>query len=201
MMTATSPFPDLDDIRRAATRIAPHVHRTPVMTCTALDRMLGAELHFKCEQLQKAGAFKFRGATNAVFSLSDEQAARGVATHSSGNHAQALALAARLRGVPAHVVMPTNAATVKREAVRAYGATIHDCAPTQEAREQGAASLELRAALPAATWERIAARLPRGALLVGLTSIHWREAWKYGERAFRYCQHDVGHAIAALGDG
>lgn len=97
--------------------------------------MAGCELYFKCEQLQKVGAFKFRGATNAVFSLSDEQAARGVATHSSGNHAQALALAARNRGVAAQIVMPSSASTVKRAAVQDYGATITTCAPTLEARE------------------------------------------------------------------
>ncbi len=129
--------PRLEDIRAAASRIAPYAHRTPVLTCETLDRMSGAELYFKCENFQKVGAFKFRGACNAVFSLSEEDAARGVATHSSGNHAQALALAARMRGVPAYVVMPRTAPTVKREAVRGYGAEVIPCEPTLQAREAG----------------------------------------------------------------
>lgn len=125
----------IDDIRAAAARIADHVHRTPVLTGRSVDDWAGCELFFKCENMQRVGAFKMRGATNAVFSLSDVEAARGVATHSSGNHAQALALAARLRGVPAHVVMPTGAPAVKRRAVEGYGATIYDCEPTLAARE------------------------------------------------------------------
>jgi threonine dehydratase len=123
-------------IREAARRIAPYVHRTPVLTCSAIDRQSGCSLFFKCENLQKVGAFKMRGATNAVFSLSELAASRGVATHSSGNHAQALALAARLRGVPAFVVMPTSAPAVKRIAVEGYGAEIIDCEPTLQAREE-----------------------------------------------------------------
>jgi len=128
-------FPDLEAIRAAARRIAPWAHRTPVITCRGIDRIAGAELHFKCENLQKVGAFKFRGATNAVFSLSEAEARRGVATHSSGNHAQALALAARNRGVPAHIVMPTSAPAVKRAAVEGYGGIVTECEPTLEARE------------------------------------------------------------------
>src|SRR5947209_12413621 len=100
---------DLDAVRAAARRIEGLAHRTPVLTCAALDRLAGRSLFFKCEHLQKAGAFKFRGACNAVRRLPDAVAARGVVTHSSGNHAQALALAAKLRGIPAHVVMPANA--------------------------------------------------------------------------------------------
>jgi threonine dehydratase len=128
--------PDLADIREAAARIAPLAHRTPVLTSRTLDGRFGASLFFKCENLQRVGAFKFRGAANAVFSLSDAEAARGVATHSSGNHAQALALAARLRGIPAHIVMPENSPAVKVEAVRGYGGRVVSCAPTQAAREQ-----------------------------------------------------------------
>ncbi len=109
--------PDLDTIRAAAKRIAPYAHQTPVLTSSSLNEMTGASLFFKCENFQKVGAFKFRGACNAVFSLSDEEAARGVITHSSGNHAQALALAARLRGLSACIVMPRNAPAVKRPAV------------------------------------------------------------------------------------
>jgi threonine dehydratase len=135
-MSDTTPIPNLDDIRRAAKRIAPHVYRTPVMTCAALDRMLGSELHFKCENLQRIGAFKIRGATNAVLSLDDAQASHGVATHSSGNHAAALALAARERGIAAYVVMPENAPRTKRAAVADYGAEIIACAPTLAARER-----------------------------------------------------------------
>jgi threonine dehydratase len=127
--------PDLAAIRDAAARIAPHAHRTPVLTSRTLDERFEARLFFKCENLQRVGAFKFRGAANAVFSLSDTEAARGVATHSSGNHAQALALAARLRGIPAHIVMPENSPAVKVEAVRGYGGQIVFCEPTQAARE------------------------------------------------------------------
>jgi threonine dehydratase len=128
--------PDLGTIREAAERIGQYAHRTPVLTCSSLDAMTGAKLFFKCENLQKVGAFKFRGASNTVFSLSEEEAARGVATHSSGNHAQALALAARLRGVPAYIVMPENSPKVKVAAVRGYGARITFCPPTQRDREQ-----------------------------------------------------------------
>jgi threonine dehydratase len=127
--------PTLSDIRRAAERIRPYAHRTPVLTCRSLDERVGAQLFLKCENLQKVGAFKFRGACNAVFSLSAEQAARGVATHSSGNHAQALALAARLRGIPAYIVMPSNAPAVKQAAVAGYGGVITLCEPTLAARE------------------------------------------------------------------
>jgi len=132
------PRPDIDAIRAAARRIAPHAHRTPVLTCGALDRMAGAELFFKCENFQKVGAFKFRGACNAVFSLGAEDARRGVATHSSGNHAAALSLAARERGIPAHIVMPRTAPPVKRAAVAGYGGRIVLCEPTLAAREEGA---------------------------------------------------------------
>ena len=128
--------PSYEDVLAAAARIAPFVHRTPVVTCSALDELCGAQLFLKCENLQKVGAFKARGATNAVLSLSDEEAARGVATHSSGNHAQALALAARRRGIPAWIVMPTTAPAVKRAAVAGYGAEIVPCEPTLAAREQ-----------------------------------------------------------------
>jgi len=130
-----------EDIRQAATRIAGRVHRTPVLTCAAVDRLAGASLFFKCENFQKVGAFKMRGATNAVLSLKDDEAVRGVATHSSGNHAQALALAARLRGIPAYIVMPTNAPAVKRAAVEGYGAEIITCEPTLRAREKTLAAV------------------------------------------------------------
>jgi threonine dehydratase len=124
-----------EDIKQAAERIRGRVHRTPVMTSSAVNEAAGASLWFKCENLQKVGAFKMRGASNAVFSLTDEEAARGVATHSSGNHAQALALAARLRGIPAYVVMPSSAPDIKRRAVAGYGAEIITCEPTLAARE------------------------------------------------------------------
>lgn len=130
---------DLDAIRAAALRIAPQVHRTPVATCATLDRLAGRRLLFKCEHLQKVGAFKFRGASNAVLQLAPEAAAAGVVTHSSGNHAQALALAARLRGIPAHIVMPSTAPQVKRAAVEGYGARVIACEPTLAAREETAA--------------------------------------------------------------
>jgi threonine dehydratase len=133
--------PTLADVRAAAERIRPYAHRTPVLTCRALDGMCGAQLHFKGENFQKAGAFKFRGATNAVFSLTDGEARRGVLTHSSGNHGAALALAARARGIPAIVVVPANAPPIKRAAIAGYGARIVDCEPTLAARETTAARL------------------------------------------------------------
>lgn len=133
--------PDLAAIRAAAARIAALAHRTPVMTSRTFDERFGAGLFFKCENLQRVGAFKFRGAANAVFSLTDAEAARGVATHSSGNHAQALALAARLRGIPAHIVMPGNSPAVKVEAVRGYGGRVVFCEPTQAARERTLAAV------------------------------------------------------------
>ena len=128
--------PRIEDIRRAAERIRPHVHRTPVLTSKAVNEISGADVFFKCENLQKAGAFKVRGATNAVFSLSDEEARRGVATHSSGNHAAALALAGGWRDIPVTVVMPENAPAIKKRAVAGYGASIIYCEPTFQAREE-----------------------------------------------------------------
>jgi threonine dehydratase len=127
--------PTFEDVLAAAERIRGYVHRTPVMTSSAIDGIVGAHLYFKCENLQKVGAFKARGATNAVLSLEDQAAERGVATHSSGNHAAALAYAAGIRGVPAHVVMPSSAPPVKEAAVAGYGAVITECEPTLEARE------------------------------------------------------------------
>lgn len=123
------------DIQQAAERIQPYAHRTPVMTNESLNQQVNAQVFMKCENLQKVGAFKFRGATNAVFALTDEEAARGVVTHSSGNHAAALALAARNRGIPAYIVMPSNAPQVKKEAVAGYGGQITFCEPTLQARE------------------------------------------------------------------
>ena len=129
------PMPTLTDIHTASDRILPHAHRTPVMTSSAIDAATGCELFFKCENFQKVGAFKFRGACNAVMSLADEQAAKGVITHSSGNHAQALALAAKIRGIDAHIIMPSNSPTIKKKAVAGYGAEIYECQPTLESRE------------------------------------------------------------------
>jgi threonine dehydratase len=134
-------FPTRADIERAAGIIEPFAHRTPVLTCRSLNEMTGGELFFKCENFQKVGAFKFRGAMNSVFSLTSEAAERGVITHSSGNHAQAVALAARLRGIPATIVMPETAPRVKREAVRGYGGRIVFCAPTLAARESTTAEV------------------------------------------------------------
>ena len=135
-------LPDLAAIRAAAARIAPHVHRTPVFTSRALDAEVGAQLVFKAENLQRTGAFKARGATNAVFSLGDAEARRGVVTHSSGNHGAALAYAAQRRGIAAFVVMPDNAPQVKLANVRRYGATVRLCAPTPAARADGCAEVE-----------------------------------------------------------
>ena len=125
----------MEAIREAHARIRDKIHRTPVMTSEVLDRMAGSRLYFKCENLQKAGAFKARGATNAVFLLTDEEAARGVVTHSSGNHAAALARAAALRGIASYIVMPSNSPLVKQAAVRRYGGEIVLCEPTLAARE------------------------------------------------------------------
>jgi threonine dehydratase len=139
--TPMSPGPDLDAIRAAHRRIAPHIHRTPVMTSSTLDARSGARLFFKCENLQKTGSFKIRGATNAVCSLSAEECARGVVTHSSGNHAAAVALAAKRRGIHAWIVMPSNAPQVKRRAVEAYGGEITFCEPVLAAREAAATEI------------------------------------------------------------
>jgi threonine dehydratase len=135
---------DFAAIREAHERIRPHIHRTPVLTSQRLDELAGGRLFFKCENFQKTGAFKARGATNAVLALSDAVAARGVATHSSGNHAAALARAARLRGIAAHIVMPANSSKVKVRAVEAYGGRIVFCEPTQAARETACAALVAR---------------------------------------------------------
>jgi len=129
-------IPDLRTIETAAERIRPYIHRTPVMTCESINQMLGAEVFFKCENFQKVGAFKSRGACNAVFSLDETAVAKGVATHSSGNHAQALARAARIRGCKAFIVMPETAARVKVEAVKGYGGEIFFCKPTLASREE-----------------------------------------------------------------
>lgn len=128
--------PSIEHIRRAAERIGPFIHRTPVFTSSTVNEISGAEVFFKCENLQKAGAFKVRGATNAVFSLSEKQARRGVATQSSGNHAAALALAGGRRDIPVTVVMPDNAPAIKKRAVERYGARIIYCEPTFQAREE-----------------------------------------------------------------
>jgi len=127
---------DLAAIRTAHDRIRPHIHRTPVLTSARLDAASGASLFFKCENFQKVGAFKARGATNAVFALDEETARRGVATHSSGNHAAALSRAAKLRGIAAHIVMPSNSPKVKVRAVEGYGGQIVFCGPNQRAREE-----------------------------------------------------------------
>lgn len=128
-------IPNFADIEEAANRIAGKIHKTPVLTSKSLDDIAGCNLFFKCENFQKVGAFKFRGATNAVMSLDNQSANCGVATHSSGNHAQALALAAKMRGIPATIVMPENAPKVKIDAVKGYGAEVIFCKATLEARE------------------------------------------------------------------
>lgn len=128
----------LSDIKAAAQRIKPYAHRTPVLTCSAISDLAGCELFFKCEPFQKVGAFKFRGACNAVMKLPDEQAKRGVVTHSSGNHAQAIALAAKLRGIDAHIVMPNNASKIKKAAVQGYGGNVIECEPNTHSRHSTA---------------------------------------------------------------
>ena len=120
----------------AIERIQPYIHRTPVLTCQTLDQMSGATLFFKCENFQKMGAFKMRGAANAILQLTDVERQRGVATHSSGNFAQAMALSAQMLGIPAYIVMPSNSPEVKKAAVRGYGGEIIECEPTLAAREE-----------------------------------------------------------------
>jgi len=139
---AAPEVPDAAAVRAAAERIAPWIRRTPVLGAAALDAAAGGRLFFKCEPFQRTGSFKFRGASNAVLSLPEEEARRGVVTHSSGNHGAALALAARERGIPAWVVMPEGAPAVKRAAVEGYGGRVVFCAPTPEARIEGAARVE-----------------------------------------------------------
>jgi threonine dehydratase len=140
MLSSAAPGPE--EIEAAHRRIAPRVHRTPVVGSESLGAMCGAELFFKCENLQKTGSFKIRGATNAIFSLSDDQAARGIVTHSSGNHAAAVSCAAGWRGVPAWIVMPENAPRVKCRAVEAYGGRITFCEPKVSARSETARRIQ-----------------------------------------------------------
>ena len=144
--------PSPAEIAAAHARIAPRIHRTPVLTSASLDALAGARLYFKCENLQKTGSFKIRGATNAIFSLSDAEAAHGIVTHSSGNHAAAVACAARWRGVPAWIVMPRNASAVKCRAVEAYGGQITFCEPKVSARTEAAARIQLPELTPNMIW-------------------------------------------------
>ena len=129
-------IPTIDDVLKAHERIKPYIHRTPILTSEFMNKLTGAELFFKCENFQKAGAFKVRGASNAVFGLSDEMAAKGVATHSSGNHALSLSYAAGRRGIKATVVMPRTAPQAKKDAVIGYGGTIVECEPSTTSREE-----------------------------------------------------------------
>jgi threonine dehydratase len=128
--------PTKNDIEKAYATVSEYAHKTPMLTSQSVNKILGCDAYFKCENFQKVGAFKFRGASNAVFNLPSELANKGVCTHSSGNHAAALALAASLRGIPAYIVMPSNAPVIKRKAVEGYGAKIYTCEPSQEAREK-----------------------------------------------------------------
>lgn len=137
-----TPLPTFDDVLAAAARIAPHAHVTPVLHSRMLDELAGCSLLFKAEPLQRAGAFKFRGACNAVWALDAAEAAKGVVTHSSGNHGAALALAAQTRGIPCHVVVPEGAVAAKRDSIARYGATLHACAPTIAAREAVCAQVQ-----------------------------------------------------------
>jgi threonine dehydratase len=137
-------IPTFDDVLAAHARIEPYIHRTPVLTSSYLNDLTGAELYFKCENFQKAGAFKVRGACNAVFGLSDEMAAKGVCTHSSGNHALSLSYAAGRRGIPCNVVMPRTAPQAKKDAVRGYGGVITECEPSTSSREAVFAEVQAR---------------------------------------------------------
>ncbi len=137
-------IPTYDDMLAARERITPYIHRTPVLTSSFLNDLTGAELFFKCENFQKAGAFKVRGACNAVFGLSDDMLEKGVATHSSGNHALSLSYAAGRRGIPCHVVMPRTAPQAKKDAVIGYGGTITECEPSTSSREEVFAEVHAR---------------------------------------------------------
>ncbi len=137
-------IPTFQDMLDAHERIKPYIHRTPVLTSSYFNELTGAELFFKCENFQKAGAFKVRGASNAVFGLSEADAARGVCTHSSGNHALSLSYAAGRRGIPCHVVMPRTAPEAKKAAVRGYGGIITECEPSTSSREAVFAEVQAR---------------------------------------------------------
>jgi threonine dehydratase len=143
-MTIASQSIEIADIQSAAARIAGHAHVTPVLQSRTINALAGADLHFKCENFQRVGAFKFRGACNAVWSLPEALTSHGVVTHSSGNHGAALALAASTRGIPAHVIVPQGAVRSKVEAIRAYGATVHRCAANIAAREETAEAVRLQ---------------------------------------------------------
>ncbi|MDI1252311.1 pyridoxal-phosphate dependent enzyme [Thermomonas sp.] len=142
MMSSNDTLPRFADVLAAAARIAAHARLTPIASSRSLDAISGARLHFKCEQLQRVGAFKFRGACNAVFALDADTAARGVVTHSSGNHGAALALASQLRGIACHVVVPEGAVRSKLEAIEASGAVLHRCAANLSAREAACAQVQ-----------------------------------------------------------
>jgi threonine dehydratase len=142
--TADLIIPTFEDVVEAHTRISPYIHKTPVLTSTYFNELTGAELFFKCENFQMAGAFKVRGASNAVFGLSDEMAEKGVATHSSGNHALSLSYAAGRRGIPCYVVMPRTAPEAKKAAVRGYGGIITECEPSTTSREEVFADVQAR---------------------------------------------------------
>jgi threonine dehydratase len=134
-------IPTFADVNQAHQIVQTYAHHTPVLSSSSINQIVGGDIYFKCENLQKVGAFKFRGACNAVFSLSEIEAKKGVATHSSGNHAAALALAAKMRGVAAHIVMPENSPEIKKKAVAGYGANITYCKPTLQARESTLANV------------------------------------------------------------
>ncbi|MBN3520831.1 pyridoxal-phosphate dependent enzyme [Algoriphagus lutimaris] len=131
----SQPYPSLADIKAAHERIQPFIHRTPILSSSAINKIAGCKIFFKCENFQKVGAFKARGAANAVMKLTEEQKKKGVATHSSGNHAAALARAARVAGIPSFIVMPSNAPEIKKKAVKGYGGEIIECEPNLKARE------------------------------------------------------------------
>ena len=137
-------IPTFDDVQAAAARIEPHIHRTPVLTSSFFNDQIGAQLFFKCENFQKAGAFKARGASNAVFGLTDDKTANGVCTHSSGNHALSLSYAAGRREIPCHVVMPRTAPSAKKAAVQGYGGIITECEPSTSSRESTFAEMQER---------------------------------------------------------
>ena len=190
-------IPSFEDVKVAHERIRPHIHRTPVLTSTFINAMAGAELFFKCENFQKAAAFKVRGASNAVFGLDEETAKRGVATHSSGNHALSLSYAAGRRGIPCNVVMPRTAPQAKKDAVRGYGGVITECEPSTSSREAtfakdpGGDGGGLRPPLQRSPGDRGAGDLLAGAHRAGRGA-------RCRHRADRRRRHDLGHLPHAL---
>jgi threonine dehydratase len=185
-------IPTYDDMLAAHERIRPHIRQTPVRTSDYLNELSGAELFFKCENFQEPGAFKVRGASNAVFGLTEDQAKKGVATHSSGNHASCLSYAAMLRGIPCNVVMPRTAPQAKKDTVRRYGGVITECEPSTSSREATFAEVQARHGRRfRASLQRPARHCRTGHLF---PRVHRTDGWSgHGGGAHWRWRHDLGH--------